>query len=201
MRKLTIVGAALLVMTLATSSFAGIDEGDWEVALGGNLFFSDFHDNYGVNLTLGYFVTAEIEIGGWVSWNNQSLDGNVNYKGHHEGDLKIEKTWWDIAFFGYYYFHVEGEWAPYIGAFLGYESGTLDSGGDVDDLLDFDRDGFMFGGALGVKYFVSEKTTIFFEYRLTWRNADEWEWDHDSDVTISDDSLTHTLMFGLSVLF
>jgi opacity protein-like surface antigen len=198
MRKLTVIGAALLVMTLATSSYAGIDEGDWEVGLGGNFYFSEFQDNYGIGVTLGYFVTAEIEVGGWISWNHQGLDGDVEVDGDKEGNLELEQTWWDIAFFGAYYFQVEGEWAPYIGGFLGYESGTLD--GD-DDLLDFERDGFMAGAILGVKYFVSEKTTIFFEYRLTWRSTDEWEWDEDSDVTISDDALTHTLRFGISVLF
>lgn len=197
MRKLTVIGAALLVMTLATSSFAGIDEGDWEVALGGNFFFSEFHDNYGINVTLGYFVTAEIEIGGWIAWHNQDLNGDIEDRGRKVDEAEFQKTWWEIAFFGYYYFQVEGEWAPYIGGFIGYESGDLDGGGDYK----FDRNGFMLGGVLGVKYFVSEKTTIFFEYRLGWRNADEWEWDDDSDVTIPDDSLTHTLLFGISVLF
>jgi opacity protein-like surface antigen len=197
MRKLTVIGAALLVMTLATSSFAGIDEGDWEVALGGNFFFSEFHDNYGINVTLGYFVTAEIEIGGWVAWHSQDLNGDVEERGRKVDEVDFQKTWWDIAFFGAYYFQVEGEWAPYIGGFLGYESGEIDGGGDYK----FDRDGFMFGGMLGVKYFVSEKTTIFIEYRLTWRDADEWEWSKDGDVTIDDNALTHTLLFGISVLF
>jgi opacity protein-like surface antigen len=198
MRKLTVIGAALLVMTLATSSFAGIDEGDWEVGLGGNFFFSEFHDNYGLNVTLGYFVTAEIEIGGWVAYHNQDLSGTEEFRGRDTNfDVDFQKTWWEIAIFGYYYFQVEGEWAPYIGGFLGYESGSLDGGGSGE----YERDGFMLGGVLGVKYFVSEKTTIFIEYRLGWRNTDEWEWSKDSDYTINDDALTHTLLFGISVLF
>ena len=198
MRKLTVVGAALLVMTLATSSFAGIDEGDWEVGLGGNFFFSEFHDNYGIDITLGYFVTAQIEIGGWIGWHSQDLDATLKYDGDDvdDEDFDFTKSWWDIAFFGAYYFEVEGDWAPYIGAFLGYEDGHL----DIED-AEFDRDGFMAGAILGVKYFVSEKTTIFFEYRLIWRSADEWEWDDDSDLTIDDNALAHLFHFGFSVFF
>jgi len=197
MRKLTVIGAALLVMSLATTSYAGIDEGDWEVGLGGNFFFSEFHDNYGLSLTLGYFVTAEIEVGGWIAWNNQDLDGTVSEDGDDYEDLEFNKTWWDLAFFVKYYFQVEGEWAPYIGAFIGYESGDLDGGGDFE----FDRSGYTVGGVLGVSYFVSEKTVIFFEYQLIWRSADEWEWDEDSDVVIEDDGLAHTFWFGIRMFF
>ncbi len=84
------------------------------------------------------------------------------------------------------------------GGYLGYESGNIE-GDDSEE--EFDRNSFMLGGVLGVKYFVSEKTTIFVEYRLGWRSEDEWELDSDSHITIEDDSLTHTLLFGISVLF
>jgi opacity protein-like surface antigen len=198
MRYLIAVTTIVLVLGMATVSQAGIDEGDWEVGLGGNFFFSEFHDNYGLEFTLGYFVTAEIQVGGWIAYHNQDLDGEVSRDGDDLGDIKFSKTWWDIAFFAAYYFQVEGEWAPYIGGFIGYEDGELDSDGSD---LDFDRSGLEIGGILGVKYFVSEKTTIFIEYRLTWRDADEWEWKDDSDYVIEDDALTHTFLFGISVLF
>lgn len=200
MRKLTLAAAALLVVALAAPSFAGIDEGDWEVSLRGNAFISDFHTNWGGDITLGYFVTPEIEVGAWFGYHRQKLDGDVNENGHDVFRLDFKKTTYDFAAFGAYYFPTDAEWMPYIGGFVGYEYGKLDGGGDLD-FLTFKRDGLELGAFVGIKYFVAEKATIFIEYRFTWRNEDKWKWSDDHSVTIDDNEVAHLIQIGLSILF
>jgi len=197
MRKLTVVFAALLVVALAAPSSAGIDEGDWEVQLGGQFFISDFISNYGISLSLGYFVTPEIEVGGYIMYAQDDWDGEVEFKNERIGDLEFTIRDWNMGAFAAYYFETDGEWRPYVGGFLGYESGVLDFGGGDE----FKRNDFAVGGFVGVKFFISEKATIFIEYRLQWRFEDEWELDDDSAVTVEDDAISHLFMIGLSVFF
>jgi opacity protein-like surface antigen len=196
MKKLNIAGTALLVMALAAPSFAGIDEGDWELGIGGGLALSEAHDNWALDVSLGYFVAPEIAVGGWFGYHSQSLD--VTVEGGDGFDWDLEKTWWEIAFFVKYYFATDGEWLPYIGAFAGYETAEIEEDYDGDD-WDADRDGYLLGAILGVQYFVSDKTSIFFEYRLTWRDEDEW--DADEGATFDDDAVAHLFQFGVRVSF
>jgi hypothetical protein len=196
MKKLTAVFAALLVVALAAPTYAGIDEGDWELQVAVDWFIGDLQNSFGGEIALGYFVTPEIEIGGWLGYNYRDVDGTVEFKGSNEGDIEWTESFFEIAFFGAYYFETDGEWMPYVGGFLGYEDGEIEI--DSEEIV---RDGFMMGAILGIKYFVSEKTTIFIEYRLVWRFEDEWELDDDSDYTIDDDEIAHLILVGISVLF
>jgi opacity protein-like surface antigen len=193
MKKMTVVAAALLVVALATPSVAGIDEGDWEVQLGGNWLIGDFQSAFGVEMALGYFVTPEIQVGGWFGYTHEEWDGKVKFDGGGSSSFEITSKAFDLCAFAAYYFEMDGEWLPYVGGFVGWDRAELDLDGD-----DIDRDGFKIGAFVGIKYFVSEKATVFFEYRLTWRSEDEWEGD---GVTVEENEFGHLFMVGLSVLF
>ena len=193
MRKMTVAAAALLVVALATPSVAGIDEGDWQVKLGGNWMIADFESDFGVLLSLGYFVTPEIEVGGTFGYAQHEYDGKVKFSGGGSTSFDITSTTFDLTAFATYYFETDAEWMPYVGGFLGWDSSELDLDGD-----DLERDGFKLGAYVGIAYFVSEKATIFFEYRLTYRDEDEWDGD---DVYVEDNEFAHLFMVGLSVLF
>jgi len=193
MRKLMLAAVAAMVLAVAaTPAQAGIDEGEWEVALSGEYFLSEAHDNLGFQITIGYFVTAEIEIGGWFAYHRQELDFDLTDGG---GDFEIEKTWWDVAVFISWNFNTDGDWTPYIGVFIGSESAELDLDGD-----DVDRGGFMWGGFVGVRFWIHDNCAIFFEYRLLIRSEDEWDID-DSSSDVDDDGVAHRFAVGFSLLF
>ena len=197
MKKLTVVAAALLVLALAAPSYAGIDEGDWEVGLGGGWASTQSTTTYGLGLSLGYFLTPNMQIGGWLGYGYNEYDLEVRDEGDYL-KMKNRSVYWDIAAFFTYYFEMDGEWMPYIGGFVGYETNEIKY--DTEGYrITADRNGFKLGGYLGVKFFVAEKATIFIEYRLTWRNEDEW--DIEDGYKFEDDALSHLIHFGVTVLF
>jgi opacity protein-like surface antigen len=201
MKKLTVVAAALLVVALTAPSFAGIDQGEWELGLGGGIGISDAQDSLGLDVSLGYFVTNEIAVGGWFGYHCQTIDISEEYGGD-KFDWDFEKSWWEIAFFVKYYFVTDAEWLPYIGAFVGYEAAEMEEDFGGGDSWDADRDGFMLGAILGVQYYVSDKTSVYFEYRLTWRDDDEWDASSGGDHgTISDDAIAHLFEVGIRIAF
>lgn len=196
MRSLTIVVASLVLLALATAGQAGIDEGDWEVRVAVDWFLGDLENSFGTDLALGYFVTPEIEVGGWIGYHHRDVDGTVQFKNSKDGSLDWTESLFQVAAFGAYYFEGDGEWMPYVGGFLGYEDGRIDI--DKETIV---RDGFFLGAMIGIKYFVAEKAMIFIEYRLLYRFEDRWEFDDDSDFTIDDDEIAHMILVGISVLF
>ncbi len=192
MRKFLLVTAAAMILAIAANpAQAGIDEGEWEVAVSGEMFISEGHDNLGFQIQVGYFVTAEIEVGVWFGYHNQDLDieqGSSSY-------ADFTKTWWDVAGFVSWNFVTDGDWTPYVGLFIGSESGELDFPGSSSDA---DRGGFMWGGFIGVRFWVSDGCAFFIEYRLMLRTED---WDIDGSSVDGDDAgAAHRIALGFSVL-
>ena len=192
MNRLTIAAAALLVLALAAPGTAGIDEGDYEVRLAGNWMSGDFESAFGGEISLGYFVSPEIEMGMWLGYREHSFDGTVHVSGGGTEDVDMKSTGVSFAAFATYHFETSGEWMPYVGGFVGYERSELDAGSRT-----LERDGYTLGGFVGIKWFVSDRTTIFFEYRLTWNDNDEWE---DSGTYARTSEFTHLFLVGISVL-
>ena len=168
MKKLTAVFAALLVVALAAPSNAGIDEGDWEVRLSAAAQFEEYVSSYEVALQLGYFVTPQVAVGAEIGVGSIDPDGGASL------------TTWELNAFASYNFETDGDWVPYVGAFLG--------------LIDLDVvDSFHFGGFIGAKLFVHEKANVFFEYRLDYRSDDAFE--------AADSEIGHGLRIGFAILF
>jgi hypothetical protein len=194
MNRLTTTAAALLVLALAATGTAGIDEGDYEFRLGGHWMSGDFESSFGGEITLGYFVSPEIEVGMWLGYAEHSYDGKVHVDGEGpDEDIDSKGTTVSFAVFGAYHFETDGEWMPYVGGFAGYERSELDTGD-----YDLERDGYTLGAFVGIKWFVSDRATVFFEYRLTWNDNDEWD---DSGAYARADEFTHLFLVGVSVLF
>jgi outer membrane protein W len=200
MRVLSVCAALLVVVVVAAPARAAIDEGDWEVSLGGQWMISEFDTNYGLNLRLGYFVTPNVQVGGWLGFRNQRYKGKArDSSGAIVAEWNHEASTFDIAAFAAYYFEVAEDWYPYLGGFVGYDSTEIKE--NIGERERLKRDGFNIGGFAGVKFFLSQRASVFVEYRITWRDQDNWEYRDGTRGTVSDDSISHLFLVGVSFLF
>ena len=141
----------MCVISLAlavTANAVPLEQGDIVIAgaTSGRITIDQDSDATGaVMLRGGYFVTPEIEVGGLL-------------------DATFASTSWTIAAYGAYNFTQIGpeSLCPYAGGFIGY----FDFGGNVN--------GFVWGPALGVKWFPLGAENIFIvgEYQYQSFHAD-----------------------------
>jgi hypothetical protein len=134
LRKFWFVAALMLLPTAAAN--AQFSPGDWELTLSGegrhgpDLNGTDF----GVNFTLGYFLTKELEVG---------VRQSVNYA----DDTGPGSAWDGTTGVALDYHFDLGRWQPFIGANFGFRYG------DVHNTFEAGPEG-------GVKYFVNATTFV-----------------------------------------
>lgn len=134
LRRLMVVAAFVMLPAMAAS--AQFQASDWELTISGagrhgpDLNGTDF----GVNFSLGYFLTKELELG---------VRQSVNYADDNGPGASWDGTT-DLALD--YYFDL-GRWQPYIGANVGFRYGDV-------------HNTFEAGPEAGVKYFVNATTFI-----------------------------------------
>jgi hypothetical protein len=129
------VVAALAILP-AMAANAQFQASDWELTLSGSgRNGPDFNGtDFGVNFSLGYFATKELEI---------AVRQSVNYA-DDQGAGSVWDGTTDLALD--YHFDL-GRWQPYIGANIGYRYGEV-------------HNTFQAGPEAGVKYFVNASTFI-----------------------------------------
>jgi outer membrane scaffolding protein for murein synthesis (MipA/OmpV family) len=140
--KILVLGAAL---ALPLASFAQPAAQDWEIIIGGQggASSADFdNSSFGANLSLGYFLNDNVEVGARQSFGNI---GNSNWNGATRGFLD-------------YNIHLD-KFVPFIGANIGY---SYYHGG---------TDSWSFGPEAGLKYYVQSKAFLFgmAEYDMPFR--------------------------------
>jgi hypothetical protein len=133
LRKLYLV-PVLALLALPALASAQFEAGNWAMELSGNgSNDQDFRTvDITANLSLGYFMTKELELG--VRQGLIYADGGSNWAGN-------------TAVFVDYHFDID-RWQPYVGANIGYAYGENVS------------DSWIAGPEIGVKYFVNSTTFI-----------------------------------------
>src|SRR5690349_5335228 len=147
--------AALAAAFLPAIAKADFEQGDLELTLGGNAAGGKDFDGIagGINGSLGYFLTDELELGIRQTINYTDVNTPPNAGGQLNGSTRV---------FGDFHFDA-GAWQPFIGANIGYVYGD-----GVADTWEAAPEG-------GVKYFVNSTTFIFaqVEYQFFFDKADQ----------------------------
>lgn len=143
MRRL-LTAILLVAFPLIGSADAAIRRGITELAIFGNLTSINLENDGSEDLVTlalgsGYFHSDEVEVGAQAI-ASESEDLDLYSLG---GNVK-------------YHFTPQLTTIPYVGGQLNYS---------LCELRGRDEDGFMYGPVMGVRYFVSESTSIFFEYQ------------------------------------
>jgi len=170
----------LILAALAAAFFPAIakaefQQGDMELTLGGNANGGKDFDGIsgGINASLGWFMTDQLELGIRQSVNYTDVNTPPNSGGQLNGSTRV---------FGDFHFDL-GQWQPFIGVNIGYVYGD-----GVADTWEAAPEG-------GVKYFMNSTTFIFaqVEYQFFFDKADQ------IDDTFSDGQYVYSL--GLGVKF
>ena len=145
--------SVILVFVLIGIADAGVKQGDMEISVATAWQRLNFEPGIGgfsldgaaTALGLGYFLTNELEVGlsatgMWISIDDIGLDLGAYNVG---ANLK-------------YHLLTEGTIVPYAGMQACYS---------FTEIMGPDFDGIMWGPLGGVKFFVSESTSIFVEYQ------------------------------------
>lgn len=166
LRKLLVV-AALALVPAATAS-AQFVAGDWELTLSGqgrhgpDLNGTDF----GVDFTLGYFLTKELEL---------AVRQSVQYA----DDQGPGSAWAGTTGIALDYHFDMGRWQPYIGANIGFRYGDV-------------HNTFEAGPEAGVKFFVNSTTFI----QLGVQYEFFFDKDSDASSAFSDGQFVYGLGIG-----
>jgi hypothetical protein len=148
LRKGMVVAALLMLPTL---SYGYFEEGDKEITLSGQAANGTDFDGViiGVNGSLGYFITDNLELGirQSLTYTDFGVDSSLN------GSTRIA---------GDFHFDMEA-WQPFVGANFGYVYG------------DAVNDTFEAAPEAGVKWFVNSTTFVFamVEYQFFFDSAEE----------------------------
>ena len=152
--------SVILVFVLVGIADAGVKQGDVEISVAtawqrlhyepGMVVFSH-QDNTVAALGLGYFFTNELEVGLSASGMRSSIDGMV----------PLTVSAYNIGANLKYHFLTEGTIVPYAGMQACYSFAELSVGLGGESTVD----GIMWGPLGGIKFFVSESTSIFVEYQ------------------------------------
>ena len=170
----------LILAALAAAFFPAIakadfQQGDLELTLGGSANGGRDFDGFaaGVNVSLGYFATDQLEIGIRQSINYNDVSSPPNAGGQLNGSTRV---------FGDFHFDL-GAWQPFIGANIGFVYGD-----GVADTWEAAPEG-------GVKYFLNSTTFVFaqVEYQFFFDKADQ------VDDAFSEGQFVYSL--GLGVKF
>lgn len=159
----------ILTFTWAGTVCASAKKGDTELSIYGtymhqNYKCEDSEDNTMVAASVGHFLSDEIEIGvtGMGSWSS---------------DISL----YAIGGNAKYFFLTQSTTVPYVGGQLLYA--TYENGEDYD--------GLMYGPLGGLKFYVSEKTSLFLEYQYQLYSGDAGDYIDDA----------HMVLLGISFLF
>lgn len=174
------IGLALLIVGVSSSAFAGVQKGDREMSINGNLTNSESFDasgnsyedtNFMLGGTFGCFLSDASEIGvssiGVVSSGDSSDFALITTNGFYK-----------------HHFNTEGDFVPYIG---------LQAGISHAEAGNYSSDSASFGGMIGVKQFLTETTSAYLEY-----NVNVTKFDYDGTKI---DSTQKALLFGLAYYF
>jgi opacity protein-like surface antigen len=188
--------------------------GRWRATCAGSHLLSGFEDTGGIRATIETFVAPGLSIGAEFAYRAQRLDSSLDDDHGTEfatGRLDFDGRAWEANAFLTYHLETASRWTPYIGAFAGSESATLTSDEGVGftkmDEVRFERRGLQCGLRLGVDWWLTTSTSIFLEYRATYRVEDRVDGSHsrhrkiDDDLWIDDEPFAHGLGLGLSFLF
>lgn len=158
---LIILVAVSMMLTVAGAAMAGTEQGDKELQIQGaianqtNSENDDEQSTTSIQINFNYFFTSNFSIGGtW--WGNNTVyepeeGDNTTYTSNYlllRGDLYLGSA--------------TSKMMPYVGAHIGQENYTVESGG-------FESDGSTsaFGWHGGLKIFASENTSFNFEINST----------------------------------
>ncbi len=183
--------ALFLFSLTANIAFAGTKAGSTELGLNASItnlsIDSDDDDDEDIQMflgtvTAGYFITDQIQLGG-------SFMGNrMDY-----GDS--DSTTYDLSAQAKYHFSSSDQTiVPYVGIQGGYYTRTYDSG-DGDES---ESDGYSYGALGGLKFFVTESTTLNLELNYNRLSLDP-DSNDDNDDNIEADLLA--LLIGFSIYF
>ena len=126
-------------------------QGGWELGLDGGFDFEDMHGTaLAVDVSIGYFIKDNIEIGGIL--------GYAFAEGDPDNDTVVV-----VGAFAEYNFDLGNNWVPYVGAELGYA---------LYDAAGIDENVFQVAGSVGVKYFMTENWAIAGEIVFVWASED-----------------------------
>lgn len=128
--------AAVFVLLPAAAASAQFQQGDWELTLSGQgRHGPDVNGvDAGINASLGYFITKELELG---------VRQSVSYA----DDTGAGSAWVGTTRLALDYHFDLGRWQPYVGANLGYQYGDV-------------HNSFEAAPEAGVKFFVNSTTFI-----------------------------------------
>lgn len=167
-RKGIVLAALLVLPAMARADF---EQGDVELTLGGTAANGPDFDGFsaGVNGSLGYFLTDELELGirQSLSYTDVVAAGGSALNGSTRAFLD---------------FHFDmGAWQPFVGANIGYVYGD-----SVNDTWEAAPEA-------GVKYFLNSTTFIFAmaEYQFFFEDAD------DADDAFEDGQFVYSLGVGV----
>jgi hypothetical protein len=153
-----IVAALVLIPTIARADFAA---GNWELTLGGNGASNKgiTQGNFGVNASLGYFLTKDLEL---------AIRQSFGYADFNQGTTVTASTRGAVD----YHFDL-GNWKPFVGGNLGYSYG----GKGVTDSWEVAPEA-------GVKFFVNSTTFVYgmAEYQIFFRHGHGAAFDKGSFV-------------------
>ena len=173
---LPVLGLAALaaVPSAAQAQEYGFDAGNWELTLAGQgSNDNDFEStSFGVNGSLGYFFTDNLEL---------AVRQNINYTDALSGG---EGSAWNGQTVLALDFHFDlGRWQPFIGANIGYAYGESTN------------DTWVAGPEAGVKYFVTQSAFIqlLAQYEFFFDNGD------DIDSSFDDGAFFYSLGIGLKL--
>ena len=154
-RKGLILAALAAMVAVPTIAQADFEQGDFELTLGGTANGGRDFDGFagGVNGSIGYFATDELELGVRQSITYTDVGTAPNAGGQLNGSTRV---------FADFHFDV-GAFQPFIGANIGYVYG--DAGADT----------WAAAPEVGVKYFVNTTTFIYglAEYQFFFDEADQ----------------------------
>jgi outer membrane protein W len=181
LRKLFVLPALGLLLLPAVSQAVvehdyGFNPGNWELTIGGNGSNDpDFTGtNLGVNGSIGYFISDNLEISVRQSLIYSDVGGGGSGKGSSwDGSTRIAADWHFDA----------GQWQPFIGANIGYVYG------------DSTNDTFEAAPEAGVKYFLNTTTFVFLmaEYQFFFDKANQ------ATDTFSDGQFVYTMGLGVKL--
>ena len=175
------IGCVLaVVLSLSLSAGAAVQQGDTELAIAGSLTMTQFNDESGFDMEDDTTLSAQFAIGHFFTDNIEVL-GQAFGMWASEG-----QSLYDLGVSGKYHFLTAGNTVPYVGG--QFNAAFFKSGGDGEDSTE---SGYLYGPLGGVKFFVSEKTTMFAEYQLQLFGGSP------SDFI----DMQHVLLFGISFLF
>jgi len=171
LRRLIVV-AALAMFLFPAVSQAQFQQGNWELTLGGTGTNGPDFDgvSFGVNGSLGYFLTDQLEL---------SVRQTVNYSDF--GNSGSGGSAWDGSTRIAADFHFDlDRWQPFVGVNIGYVYG------------DNVKDTWEAAPEAGVKYFVNSTTFIYLaaEYQFFFKKGDK------ASDAFSDGSFVYTLGIG-----